>query len=96
VPQQRNITNSPEFLNEREARDILRCSAKTLRRKRRKSPDELGAKKISSPSPHGVRYLYPARRIRGLIETPLTPDQAREHFLQKYRVKQRPARAKEA
>lgn len=92
----RNIPNFPEFLNEREARALLRCCAKTLRRRRIASPDGLGSQKIQSASPHGCRYLYPTQRIRGLIETPLTPDQAREHFLQKYRVNQQPARAEGA
>lgn len=79
------------FLNEREACDLLRCGPKTLRRRRLASPDALGAVLLNSPSPHGRRYLYPAERIRALIESPLTLDQVRANLLQKYGLTNRQA-----
>lgn len=85
------MRKSIALLNEREACDLLRCGPKTLRRRRLASPDRLGAVLLDSPSPHGRRYLYPAERIRALIEAPLTLDQVRAKLVAKYGLNNRQA-----
>lgn len=80
----RRVGDGVRYLNEREACKELRCCPKTLRRRRQESSDCLGAKDNQAISPHGRRYLYPADRIRALIETPQTLDQVRDKLILKY------------